>query len=156
MALSVFAALFNTVWLQSRKNMKFALFLNYYGTYWKLEIPPFSFWSKVWQWTFLLTFTDMAKVGAEERWALSPQHLPARGLLILQILESKGYIWLCLPFFFVKVAALSKWRLNQGTFRADLGTDTWSTGRTMKKRNAASGQALKQSRKLFLGKCFEY
>lgn len=63
----------------------------------------------------------MAKVGAEERWDVSPWHLPARGRLILQILESKGYIWLCLPFFFVEVAAISKWRLNQGKFRAEFG-----------------------------------
>lgn len=71
--------------------------------------------------TFLVNVHRYGQGGSVERCAVSLQHLPARGLLILQTLESKGYIWLWLPFFFVKVAALNKWRLNRGTFRAEFG-----------------------------------
>lgn len=57
-----------------------------------------SFWAMVWQWTFLLTLADMVKVPAMGRMGCvsaptcqGPSHLTAP--------ESKGYIWLWLPFF---------------------------------------------------------
>lgn len=99
----------------------------------------------------------------EKEYTVFLWHLSASGLLVFLLLESKGYIWLLLSFFFVKVAALSKRLLNGETFRADFLVRPWRHVRKYEGKKIKISAVLKHLGELLLVKpllgfhfCFQH